>query len=128
MYNDSPLTLKSMPSPPLVIEPIEIPPSVDPPIIDSESIGSEPIDLDSIEGLSEREMKVIVCLSELHLRSNISEFEVWEDHYRSELETMYHRYVDPSLKISYDDFAFAAFMCTSSEFNSKKLKYIRPLI
>lgn len=112
--------LASTPSPPLVIEPIQIPAAVDPPVI-------KPIRRNRWEP-SRSEIELIQKLDDLQAESLDREFEEWIHHYKSVLKDMYKRCVDPDLCISYEDFIYAAYICTEVEFDSKKLKYSRPLI
>jgi hypothetical protein len=108
-------------SPPLVIPPIEIPTPVEPPIVIS------PIEKKSWKP-SQNEIKLMENLEKSRSKRVIQDIEEWEQHYQIELENMYRECVNPCLNISYDDFVYAAYICTEVELDPKKFKYIRPLI
>ena len=67
-------------------------------------------------------------LGQLRFRSSLEYFKKWELHYRPELRTMYEKYMDPDLSISYEDFAYTAFLCSKLEFNTREFKHTPPLI
>jgi hypothetical protein len=73
-------------------------------------------------------VELLTRLEELDLKLQFREFTRWEEHYRSVLQDMYTRYVDPSFNLSYMDFAEMAYDCTVTEWNTKQHKQSRPLL
>ncbi|CAH6420749.1 Hypothetical protein HVR_LOCUS1279 [uncultured virus] len=77
---------------------------------------------------STAEIQLAKDLANMRLKQAQKEKEKWAHHYESELSDMYDTLVDPKLEISYPEFASAAYECTSTSFDTKQLKYTRPLV
>lgn len=135
---------------------IEIPEMIIPPVVDpverKESIAESTKPIDNIEVIGKRtktsecsigtkelnpslrpyEIKLINKLS--RIRNNYARkeekdnFYEWLNHYGTDLEQMYNTCVDRNLPITYNEFVKLAYRCTETEFETKKLKHIRPLI
>jgi len=66
--------------------------------------------------------------NQIAIRDEQKELSEWSEYYFEDLKTMYNACVDSDLDLSYSKFVELAFKCSQSNFDSRKLKYLRPLI
>lgn len=83
-------------------------------------------------GISETEAELLRNLAMIrkdHIRREAQkDFDEWVSYYELNLYHMYETCVDNDFGLTYNGFVQLAYKCTDTAYNTKKLKYTRPLI
>lgn len=108
---------------------MEIPPAIPPPLL---AVRPQPIAIarssDLLLPSYFTDRRLTPAVTEVVDHAHQTDMDEWANHYQPELRDMYETCVDPMLRVEWSQFVRAMYESTLETYDSKKFKWVRPLL